>query len=68
MDYERSFKKLVEQIRVEMGFAKEAFKNEKSDEAKTNYNRGMLFAYESIEELASKLENGEFFNEEDLEA
>ena len=33
----------------------EAFEKEKNDEFKTRFNKGMLFAYESIKRLADKL-------------
>lgn len=69
INYEKAFKKLVEQIKIEKGFAQETkgspYKTPEFNEA----NRlGMLFAYQSIEELADKLiEEGEEFFNNDLE-
>ncbi len=92
MNYEKAFKKLVEQIKLESEFAKEELlKDERNledvkdlyipkemsyerkrlqeqikvNEGKVRYDRGMIFAYESIKELAVKLENDEFFTEEE---
>lgn len=90
IDYERAFKKLVEQIKTEKKWADEAYsvgrdgfikdkrefkQKEKKmhecerwvNELRLNecekslaYDKGMISAYRSIEELAIKLENGTF--------
>ena len=82
IDYEKSFKKLVKQIRLEMKWASEAVEEhpdntfdlrkklglsraltdkEYLESCNLNrYYRGMKCAYGSIEELAEKLEKGEF--------
>lgn len=82
IDYEKSFKKLVEQIRLELQWSDEEV-NKYSDDysdmkkrlrinraltdkeyleemKKNRYFIGMRSAYRSIEELAEKLEKGEF--------
>lgn len=82
IDYEKSFKKLVEQIRLELQWSDEEV-NKYSDNysgmkkrlginraltdkeyleemKKNRYFVGMRSAYRSIEELAEKLEKGEF--------
>ncbi len=59
IDYERSFKKLVDQIRTEYGWATD----EKMCMPDPYYRKGMVFAYESILELAIALEKGEFFED-----
>ena len=64
IDYERSFKKLVAQIKMESGFAVNNQFNEIGD---PEFNKGMVFAYSSIERLAIELEEGRFFNDEDFE-
>ena len=92
MNYEKAFKKLVEQIKLESEFAKEELEKDernledvkdlyipknmkyehkrlqeqiKTNEGKIRYDRGMIFAYGSIKELAVKLENDEFFTDEE---
>ena len=84
IDYEKAFKKLVEQIKKEYAWAEEAEEAMKSTNCgkptlaecrrsnvnelddrlnhfgRARYDRGMMFAYESIKELAEKLENGTF--------
>lgn len=60
IDYKRSFEKLVQQIKTETKWAVQSNMNEPCD-----YNRGMIFAYMSILELAEKLENNEFFEKEE---
>ena len=57
IDYERSFKKLVDQINAEHGWALDSNRG-------NAFDRGMIFAYESIKRLADKLEEGSFFDEE----
>lgn len=59
IDYERSFKKLVDQIKTEYGWATD----ETSEVTDPYYRKGMVFAYRSIMELAIKLEKGEFFED-----
>lgn len=82
IDYERSFKKLVDQIRLETSWNNEQVEQHpfpdypefkefrRTNEDFDNYmgkvtmawrSRGARFAYESILELAEKLEKGEFF-------
>lgn len=53
IDYEKAFKKLVQQIKFEYDLAKEAKESK------------MIFAYGSIKRLAEKLEKGEFDFEEE---
>lgn len=62
IDYEKSFKKLVEQINFEYGLA---VKSQEVDERlypgkMTEFNEGMVFALGSIERLANKLSDGSF--------
>ena len=62
IDYEKSFKKLVQQINFEYELA---VKSKEVDERlfpgkMTKFNNGMEFAYGSIKRLADMLENGEF--------
>lgn len=40
--------RLKEQVKKELEWAKEAHAKEKSDPGKERYDRGMLFAYQSI--------------------
>jgi hypothetical protein len=40
--------RLKEQVKMELAWAKEALAKEKSDPGRERYDRGMLFAYESI--------------------
>ena len=77
IDYEKSFKKLVEQIKMEIEWSEAevmAYNNWKKYKKSNveagrfvnNYRRyqnaiGMLAGYRSILELAEKLEKGEFF-------
>lgn len=62
IDYEKSFKKLVEQIHFEYELSIEQTNMDgNSDPFKARFNKGMVFAYGSIDELATKLENDEFF-------
>ena len=61
INYEKAFKKLVEQIKLESEWAKEAYEEDASTR-----NRGMVFAYDSIKSLAIELENGTFEFEEDI--
>lgn len=64
MDYKAAFEKLVSQIKLETGWAEEQLKSDsKLDDnyGVVRYDRGMLFAYRSIGELADKLEKGEWF-------
>lgn len=60
IDYEKSFKKLVEQIKFESKVAD----NECNRNMCDRYNFGAKFAYDSIKELVLKLENDEFFDED----
>lgn len=60
IDYEKSFKKLVEQIKFESKVAD----NECNRNMRDRYNFGAKFAYDSIKELVLKLENDEFFDED----
>ena len=61
IDYKKSFEKLVKQIKLEKSWAEDFDKDKKGI---SYYNKGMLFAYESILELAEKLEKGTFFEED----
>lgn len=61
IDYKKAFEKLVDQIKTENNWAHDK-KYEK--EWGLDYCKGMRFAYDSIEELAIKLENGEFIEDE----
>lgn len=61
INYEKAFKKLVEQIKLESKWAKEAYEKDASIR-----NRGIAFAYDSIKRLAIELENGTFEFEEDI--
>ena len=63
IDYERSFKRLVDEIKG--GYENVANCIEQSKEAGCSYSdiaadEGMLIAYESIKDLAEKLEKGEY--------
>lgn len=61
IDYEKSFKKLVEQINFEYGLAEENRERATKTTGKGSpFDNGMVFAYGSIKELADKLENGTF--------
>lgn len=65
IDYKKSFEKLVEQIKFEHGWALDVVNagdkvTGPGSVPAITYNRGMLFAYRSILELAEKLEKGEF--------
>lgn len=62
IDYEKKFKKLVEQINF---WYRLAIRSQEVDERlypgkMTKFNEGMVFAYGSIERLANKLSDGSF--------
>lgn len=62
IDYEKSFKKLVEQINFEYGLA---VKSQEVDERlypgkMTKFNEGTVFALGSIKRLANELSDGSF--------
>lgn len=59
IDFERSFKKLVDQIRTEYGWAQD----ENLYVPDPVFRNGMKSAYRSILELAETLERGEFFED-----
>jgi len=61
IDYKKAFEKLVEQVKTEHKWAQD---DKYIIEWGPDYVKGMRFAYSSIEELAIKLENGEFFEDD----
>ena len=64
IDYKKSFEKLVEQIKFENELACNDAVN---IGVSKQFQNGMMFAYNSIRELAEKLEKGEFEFEEEAE-
>lgn len=67
IDYKLCFEKLCEQIDKEYEWAKADYDNQKSDLAKERFNRGMMFAYGSIKELADKMRDSQPEKDYDLE-
>jgi len=69
VNYKKAFEKLVDQIETEEKWANEQYETDcrKGKEkggmdtfAVERYDRGMMFAYRSIRELAEQLKNGTF--------
>ena len=56
IDYEKAFKKVAEQVRLELSWAKE----DNEEMPKRTFKEGMVFAYSSIEELVGMIEKGDF--------
>lgn len=63
IDYEKSFKKLVEQIKKEYEWAEEDYQSMIWNHPRDG---GIRFAYKSMKEFAEKLEKGEFDFEKDV--